>query len=283
MTEHKSAQDGTTRNGGLILVYGFLVVGSLFMLFPLVWVFLTALKKPSEVFAIPPVMFPAELQWQNFVEAWTSGPFNLFFLNSFLIASSTTIIVLSVSSIAGYAFAKLRFTGVTVLFVLVIATMMIPEQVTLIPVFLFLRDVGLIDTRLGVVLPMAATGFGTFLMRQYIVTIPSSLIDAARIDGCSEFGVFWRIILPLVGPPLATLGIFTFIGAWDAFLWPLIILSSENNFPLTLGLARFNEEFFSQPHYTMAVSFITIMPLVLIFLFAQRAFIKGIALSGMKS
>ena len=211
MTEHKSAQDGTTRNGGLILVYGFLVVGSLFMLFPLVWVFLTALKKPSEVFAIPPVMFPAELQWQNFVEAWTSGPFNLFFLNSFLIASSTTIIVLSVSSIAGYAFAKLRFTGVTVLFVLVIATMMIPEQVTLIPVFLFLRDVGLIDTRLGVVLPMAATGFGTFLMRQYIVTIPSSLIDAARIDGCSEFGVFWRIILPLVGPPPG--------HPWDFYLY----------------------------------------------------------------
>ena len=275
--------DETKTSWGLISVYIVLFLSSLFMMFPILWVVLTALKPASEVFAIPPVLFPSELQWQNFVDAWSYGPFNLFFLNSFFIATATTMIVLAVSSLAGYAFAKINFFGAPILFIIVISTMMVPEQVTLIPVFLFLRDVGLIDTRLGVILPLSATGFGTFLMRQYILTIPNELRDAARIDGCSEFGIYWRIILPLVRPALATLTIFTFIGAWDAFLWPLILLSSESNFTLTLGLSRFNEEFFSQPHYTMAVSFISLMPLVLVFLFAQRSFIEGITLSGIKN
>ncbi|MCY4354126.1 MAG: carbohydrate ABC transporter permease [Truepera sp.] len=266
----------------MTLVYTFLIVSSLVMAFPIVWMVVTALKTPGEIILVPPVLLPAEPQWHNFPDAWGSGPFNRFFLNSFLVSAVTTLIVLAVSTLAGYAFAKLRFFGAAILFVVVISTMMIPEQITLIPVFLFLRDIDLINTRLGVILPLTASGFGTFLMRQYITSIPSSLLDAARIDGCSEFGIYWRIVLPLTRPALAALTIFSFMGSWDAFLWPLVILSSEGKFTLPLGLARFNEEYYSEPHFTMAVAFISILPVLLVFLISQRAFIKGIALTGMK-
>ena len=264
------------------LVYGLLTVIGVIMVFPVVWMVLTALKTPAEILTVPPVLFPDVPQWGNFAEAWAQGPFNRFFLNSALISAGTTALVLTVSTLAGFAFAKLRFGGAGLLFLLVISTMMIPEQVTVIPVFIFLRDVGLIDTRLGVILPMAASGFGTFLMRQFILSVPNSLIDAARLDGCGDLQILWFVVLPLVRPALAALAIFTFLGSWDAFLWPLILLSSEANATLPLGLARFNEEYVQQPHYTMAVATISVAPVILAFLLAQRTFIRGATLSGLK-
>jgi multiple sugar transport system permease protein len=154
--------------------------------------------------------------------------------------------------------------------------------VTVIPVFIFLRDVGLLDTRLGVILPMAASGFGAFMMRQFMLQIPQSLIDAARLDGCSDLRIFWHVVLPLMRPAIASLAIFTFLGAWDAFLWPLVLLSSDANATLPLGLSRFNEEYLRQPHYTMAVATISIAPVVLLFLLAQRSFIRGATMAGLK-
>lgn len=262
--------------------YGLLCVISAVMLFPVLWMVLTSLKTPAEILHVPPAIFPEVPQWQNFAEAWSQGPFNQFFLNSTLISVGTTAIVLIVSVLAGFAFAKLRFPGAALLFLLVISTMMIPEQVTLIPVFIFLRDLGLVDTRLGVILPMTASGFGTFMMRQFIQQIPDSLVDAARLDGCSDFRILWHIVLPLVRPALAALAIFTFLSAWDAFLWPLILLASSDKATLTIGLARFNEEFVQQPHYTMAVATISLAPVVLLFLFAQRSFIQSATLSSLK-
>lgn len=264
------------------VAYAALAVISIVMVFPVVWMVLTALKTPAEILTIPPRLFPEIPQWGNFAEAWAQGPFNRFFLNSVIVSAGTTALVIAVSTLAGFAFAKLRFGGAALLFLLVISTMMIPEQVTVIPVFVFLRELGLIDTRLGVILPMAASGFGTFMMRQFILSVPDSLIDAARLDGCSDVHILWFVVIPLVRPALAALAIFTFLGSWDAFLWPLVLLSSESQATLPLGLARFNEEYVQQPHYTMAVATISVAPVVIAFLLAQRTFIRGVTLSGLK-
>jgi multiple sugar transport system permease protein len=232
--------------------------------------------------AIPPTLWPRDPRFQNFVDAWTIAPFWRYAANSAVIALGTVVGVVALSTTAGYAFGRFRFAGRRLLFGLLLLTLMVPGQVTAIPLYLRLRDLGLLDHPLGVVLPALAGGFGTFLVRQYVATLPSELLEAARIDGAGEFRVFWQIVLPQLGPAVAALVIFTTMASWDAFFWPLIVLSSPERYTLPVGIALFQGQFSTNEAFVMAVSTIACVPVLAIFALAQRRFVEGIALTGMK-
>jgi ABC-type glycerol-3-phosphate transport system permease component len=267
---------------GRLLLGGGLGVLALVMLFPLYWMLVSALKTPAESALLPPTLWPHDPRPSNFVEAWAVASFWRYLANSLLVAAGTVVGVVACSTLAGFAFAKYRFPGRSVLFGLLLATLMVPGQVTAIPLYLELRDLGLLNQHLGVILPALAGGFGTFLLRQYFTTVPDELLDAARIDGASELRIFWQIVLPQAGPAVAALVIFTFMASWDAFFWPLIVLSSPDRYTLPVGVALFRGQFTTNQSYLMAVSFLTTLPVLAVFLAAQRRFVQGIALTGLK-
>jgi len=211
---------------------------SLLMLTPLLWMVMTSVQTPAEALHFPPVL-PSGIHWQNYTDAFHAAPFGRFFLNSALVTGASVLGNLVFCSLAGYAFARLRFFGRDLTFVLILATLMIPFQVVMIPTFLIMRDLGLIDSLGALILPNLVTPFGIFLMRQFFRTLPIDLEEASRIDGCSRLGTLFRIVLPLSGPALATLGVITFLYTWNDFLWPLIAIQSEGHMTLQLGLSTF--------------------------------------------
>lgn len=259
-----------------------LFIFSLVMLFPLYWMVTGALKTEAELALIPPTLWPRDPRPSNFVEAWNTGPFWRYTLNSTIIAIGTVIGVLVCSTLAGFALAKYQFRGRNVMFWLILLTLLVPGQSMAIPVYLRLRDLGLLNNPLGVILPALAGGFGTFLVRQYLRSFPDELLDAARIDGAGEFRIFWQIVLPQLGPVIATLVILTFMSSWDSFFWPLIVLSSPNNQTLPIGLSLFQDQFVVTQSFILAVSTIATIPVLIVFAVAQKYFVQGIAMSGMK-
>jgi multiple sugar transport system permease protein len=208
-------------------------------------------------------------------------PFGRFYLNSAIQAISVTVLQLLTASLAAFAFARLRFRGRDALFLLYLATMMIPFPVTMIPNFVIMRYLNWIDTFRALILPPAFSAFSTFLLRQYFMSIPTEMDDAARVDGASSFRIWWQIILPLSGPALATLAIFTFLGQWNSFLWPLIVTNSEKMRTLPVGLATFQSQFSVQWHLLMAGSVIAVLPILVIYIAGQKWFVRGITLTGM--
>lgn len=256
--------------------------GAIVFLFPLYWMVIAGLKPEAEVFAWPPTFWPGSLDFGIWYTAWTRQPFTLFLVNSGVIAASTTALALLVNSLAAFAFAKYRFRGRDALFLLYLATMMIPGQVTMVPLFVIVKQLGWINTHWGVIAPGIATGFAVFMLRQFLQSIPSELIDAARIDGCGDFGIYWRIILPLAQPALIVLGILTFMNSWNAFLWPLIVLSEPGKFTIPIGLSYFKNEFFTTFNHLMAVVTISLIPILTIYIFFQRYIVRGIATTGLK-
>jgi ABC-type glycerol-3-phosphate transport system permease component len=253
------------------------------MIFPLFWMVSTALKAEREVATWPPTLWPTQASLANFATAWQVAPFGRFFLNSAVIAVVGTALVLLLCSLAGFAFAVYEFPFKGPLFMLVLTTLMVPYQVVMIPVFILLRDMGLLNTFAGVILPGLANAFGVYLMRQYIATLPRELFDAARIDGCGELGIYWRIAMPLARPALASLTILTFLWEWNGFLWPLIALRSQDMFTWSLGVMTFFQEEWSRKyHLAMAVSLVGVLPVLVVFLAFQREFVRGVALSGIK-
>jgi multiple sugar transport system permease protein len=273
-----------------------LAVGAFTMILPFLWMVSTSLKPESEIFRFPPVWIPGEWRWENYREAMQAASFGRYFINTIIYAGAVTISNLLFCSMAAYAFARLQFRGRNVLFILVLGTMMIPAQVTMVPVFIMLKhwplvggnDIlgagghGLLNSYPGLVLPMAVGAFGIFLLRQFFMTLPRELEDAARIDGCSEAGIYWRIILPLSKPALATLGIFTFTAAWNEFRWPLLIMSKDSMKTLQVGLQVFQTQYTTSWDLLMAGTVVVTIPVLLIFLIGQRYFTRGIALSGIK-
>ena len=233
---------------------------------------------------------PSALDWKgadwpmlkNYRDALVYGDVDVFLLNSLLYAVVLTTVQLSINVLAAYAFARMNFRGKNVLFGILLATMMLPPAVLLIPRFIVVRELGLIDSFLGVVLPGFAGAFGVFLLRQFFLNIPSTLEDAARLDGCGTFGVLRHVILPLSKPVLITLGLFTFIAAWNSFIWPLVVLSDQSYYPLTVGLSLFREESGADWPRIFAASVMGSLPLIGLFLVAQRYIIGGISLSGLK-
>jgi multiple sugar transport system permease protein len=264
-----------------IVTYVLLTAASIVMLLPFVWMLSTSLKTPSSVFVYPPEWIPNPVQWKNYVDVVTVMPFLRYVLNTTAVATSITFLHLAVSSLAAYAFARLRFPGRNRLFLAYLATLMVPGQVTLIPNFLIVKYLGWIDSYQALIIPQIFTAFGTFLLRQFFLTIPGELEDAARIDGASALNIYWRIVMPLSGPALATLGVFTFTAQWNNFLWPLIVINGEQMRTLTVGLRALVGEFTVQYPLLMAGSVISVLPILLIFLVAQRFFVRGIALTGL--
>ncbi len=283
MTEvkHSGSQRSWEYYLGRITVIIVLVLLALITLFPFIWMFVTALKSSSEVFKWPIVLFPANPQWGNFVEAWNRQPFTRFLQNTIFITIGTTLLTLFTSSTAGFAFAKYEFRGKRILFILILLLLMLPPQVTLVPTYLMVRSLGLVNSYFGLMIPGITSVFGVFLIRQYLQSIPNELIDAARIDGSNDWGIYLQIILPLLKPALAVLAIFTFTGSWNSFLWPLIIADSSTMYTLQVGIAFFSGQTGTEYQLMMAVAVVSMLPVILMYLMFQRYFVASVALSGM--
>lgn len=266
------------------ICYVVVVVGAISFLFPFMWMVSTSLKTDQDVFTWPPRLVPHPVRLENYVDAWNSAPFARFFFNSAFIALAVTLANLFFSSLAGYAFAKYQFPGKHWIFVALLCTMMIPFQVTMIPVFVILSELHWVDTYWGLIIPFTAGAFGIFLMRQFLTTIPDDLIDAARIDGCSEFRTFLTIVLPLSKPALSALGIFTFMASWNGFIWPFIIVKSTEMKTLPLAIADLAAGLYvmSWP-LMMAGACFVVLPAIVVFLLFQKNFVEGITLTGLKT
>lgn len=266
--------------------YFLLLVGALTMVGPFLWMVTTSLKEPSQVFSFQKNWWeewvPTSFVWQNYLKPWKVVPFARFYMNSIIVALCVTAAQVGTSAMAAYSFARLQFPGRDKIFFGYLATMMVPGAVTMIPVFILLRYLGWIDSYKSLVLPAAFTAYGTFMLRQFFLTLPKDLEDAAKIDGCSYAGIFWRIILPLSKPALATLTTFTFMGTWMNFMWPLIVLNSHEKFTLPVGLAYFQSLHHTDWTLLMAASVMMIVPILLVFIFNQRFFVEGIKLTGIK-
>lgn len=261
--------------------YSVLSVLGLITIIPFVWMMATALKPAAEVITFPPTFIGSRFAFENFHDAWNFVPFGRYFFNTIFVAGSITLLELLTASLAAYAFARLRFPGRDVLFLLYLGTLMVPIQVTIIPQYILLNFFGWIDTYQALILPNAFTAFGTFLLRQFFLTIPFELEESGRIDGCSRFGLYWRIILPLSKPALATLAVFSFVNQWNNFLWPLIVSNSDSTKLLSVGLRAFQGQYGTEWHLMMAAAAITIIPTLLVFSFLQRYLAEGITISGM--
>jgi multiple sugar transport system permease protein len=257
-----------------------IVVAALAFVFPFFWMLSTALRLDREVFASPPQFLPATIRWSNFVQAWEYLPFGRFFLNSAFVAGSITAIVLVVSCMAGYAFARLRFPGRNALFLVYLATLMVPQAVIVIPLFLMMSAIGWIDSYQALIIPMAFSSFGTFLMRQFFLTIPQELEDAARIDGASHPRILLTVMLPLAMPAVGLLALFTFTGQWNAFLWPLIVVNGPEHATLPLGLTLFQGQQGTQWNYMMAGATISMLPGLILTILLHRYIFKGIAIGS---
>ncbi|WP_405113543.1 carbohydrate ABC transporter permease [Paenibacillus sp. FSL K6-1217] len=266
-------------------VYAALTVVSLIMLVPFLWMLSTSFKQPQDIFTNPPQLIPPVFRFQNYVDVFTLIPFHRFYFNSVYISFVVVAGTVFFASLAGYAFAKIPFTGRNAVFLVLLSAMMIPHEVTAIPMFLFMRDLGWIDTHLPLILlPIfGASGvFGIFVMRQFFITVPTELEEAAMIDGCSRFRIYWTIMLPIARPGMATLTIFTFVSIWNEFFDPLIFINTRELMTLPLGLSLFTDEVGTAWHYLMSATVMATVPLLIVFFLAQKRFIEGVAMTGLK-
>ncbi len=266
------------------LAYFILVPLSLVALLPFVWMILSSFKTLAEVRQIPPTFFPQEFTLENYQRVLDDPdlPLATFYRNSAIIALANVVQVLFTSSLFGYIFAKYEFKGKKFLFWFVLSLMMIPHQMTMIPGYLILAKLGLINNLLGLIIPAAIDAFGIFLFRQFALSIPDELIDAARVDGAGEFSIYLRIVLPQLGPALATFGMLTFMFNWNSYLWPLIVLTEKNVRTLPIILTWFSNQMVDKTNLTMAASVLVILPVLFVFLLVQRWIVQGITLSGLK-
>jgi multiple sugar transport system permease protein len=264
------------------IVYGLLIGLSIVFMLPFMWMLSTSLKESQDVFTYPPSFLPSSFVWQNYPAGWTILPFNTFLVNSLIVTLSNVAGNLISCSLVAFGFARLRGRGRDVLFLLLLATLMIPREVTIVPRFLLFSQLGLVNTLWPLILPAwFGYAFFIFLLRQFFMSIPHELDDAARIDGASTFRIFTDIILPLSGPPLATVAIFAFIGNWSNLLDPLIYLRSQDLYTLALGLNLFRGQNFTQFNMLMAVSILTLIPVLVMFFLSQKLFVQGVTLTGM--
>jgi multiple sugar transport system permease protein len=267
---------------GLILLYAGLIVGAFIALFPLLWMVSASLMPTGEAAASPPRLVPSRLTGEHYRALFTRLNLGRYLLNSAIVALTVTTVSLFVNSMAGYAFAKLRFRGRDRLFRALTTGLVIPVQVAMLPLFLLMKELGLINTYWGVIIPGLASIFGIFLVRQYALSISDDLLDAARIDGASEFRIYRSVVLPTIRPILATLAIWTFLSTWNDFMWPLIVLSDESRFTLPVALANLSGEHVQDTELMMAGSVLTVLPVMVVFLFLQRFYIAGITAGSVK-
>lgn len=265
------------------LAYLLLALTAFSMIFPFYWMVATSLKTEARVFTFPPEWIPNPPILDNYLYIFTELPFAAYVYNSLKVSLLWTLGVVLSSSLAAYAFARVRFRGREALFIITLAALMIPGQITMIPLYVIMTRIGWVDTHLPLFVPAYfGSAFGIFLMRQYFMTIPQELNDAAKIDGCSHFGIYWRIMMPLSKPVLATLALISFMGSWNDLLGPIIYLYAEELFTLPLALTRFRGMYYTEWANMMAGATVSLVPILLIFLFTQQYFVRGVVLSGLK-
>ncbi len=271
-----------SRQRQAFLTYPLLILIALVGLLPYYWMVSCSVKTSANIFAVPPQWIPNPITWRAYGEAWRAQDFTRYFLNSALVSAAITGGNLLLASLAGYSLCKFRYLGRGALFLLILSTMMLPLEVTMVPLFLIVKKLDWPNTYAGLIVPFLVEGFGVFLMRQYLHSIPNELIEAARIDGASELRIYAQIVMPLCKPALAALGVFTFREAWDMYIWPLIIVTKDSLRTLPLGISLFMSSFGTAWDQLMAVAAIGTLPMILLFFFLQRSFIQGIAISGLK-
>ncbi|MEO0458388.1 MAG: carbohydrate ABC transporter permease [Cyanobacteria bacterium P01_A01_bin.114] len=269
--------------GQIAAIYALLLGIAVAMLLPLLWLVSTAFKSSEEnIFQFPPQFIPQNPTFSNFIEVWQTNPFGQYFFNSTLIAVVTVALNLLFCSLAAYPLARLAFRGREIIFSLIVSTILIPFQIVMIPLYILTVQLGLRNTYLGVIFPAIASAFGIFLMRQAFQGVPKELEEAARIDGCSELGIWWNVMIPAVRPALVTLAIFVFIGSWSDFLWPLIVLDRPEYYTLPLGVARLAGSFSLDWRLIAAGSVISIVPIVVFFVVMQGYIVPTESGSGVK-
>lgn len=249
--------------------------------FPFIWMFFTALKPEDEVFSQTPRLFGSSVKWSNFSEAWTVVPFGRFIANGFFVAIAGAALSVIVAVLSAYAFSRLRFRFRDRIFMLYVLTLVLPQEVLIVPLFIMLNKVGLIDTYVALIIPFAFTAFGTFLMRQFFLTIPIEYEEAARLDGASRVRILWSVLLPQLGAPLSVLGVFAFIGYWNSYLWPLVAINSMEKATVPLGLSMFTGQYGTQWSLLMAASTLAVIPSLFLVAVLQRQLIKGVSLGGL--
>ena len=265
-----------------LALYLLLGLGALAMLFPFAWMVSTSFKPDRELFITPPQLIPAMLSPANYARIWNDFPISRFLINSMAVALITTSLQVATSAMSAYAFARLRFRGRDALFVIYLATLMVPFQVTVVPLFVEMRDLGFVNSYPGLILPGIASAFGTFLLRQAFLALPKELDEAAFIDGAGHWTVFTQIVLPLAGPALATFSVFAFMASWNSFLWPLVVVNSQNLMTLPVGLANLQGRYVTAWNLVMAGSTISVIPIIALYAIAQKYVIQGFTLSGIK-
>lgn len=268
--------------GKHLLIHLVLIIGAVIMVIPFIWMILTSLKTYAESVQVPPKIFPKVFQWHNYKEVFDLLPFFKFMLNTFIVTVIRTIGQLFLCSIAAYAFARISFPGRNVLFILVLSVLMVPSQVFLLPQYMIMVKLNWLNTLQAVIVPGLFSAFGTFLLRQFFMGLPKELEEAARLDGCNHFRIYWKIMLPLAKPGLIALGIFTALWSWNELMWPLIVNSSSEKMTLSVGLPSLQGQYVTNYPILMAGSFLAILPMLILFMFLQKRFIEGIAITGGK-
>jgi multiple sugar transport system permease protein len=266
-----------------ILAHGILLVFAVICIFPFYWMIITALKSPTDVMEFPPKIYPKSFEVSNFVRVFELMPMGFAYLNSIKITFLTTFGTLLTSSLAAFAFAKMKFKFKGLLFAILLGTMMIPTQVTLIPLYIVFGKMGWVDTHLPLIIPTVLTNaYGVFMIRQFMLTLPNEYIESAQIDGYGYFRIFIKIILPLSKPIIVTLGLFTFIWSWNDYLKPLIFLNTDTKFTVPLIISSFRGVYEVQWELLMAASTVAVLPIIILYLFSQKYFVEGIAMTGIK-
>lgn len=278
--------ESTSRTGRLVasvLLFVAVTIGALVMILPFAWMLLASVKDLGQIYQVPPNWIPNPFVFQNYTNAWTAVPFDTGYINSAIVTVTVVVANLLTCSMAAYAFARIEFPLRHALFILFLATLMVPEQVTIIPLYIIIESVGLIDTLLSLIIPYALfNAFGVFLLRQFIKSLPVDLEEAAIVDGANRWTIYWRIIVPLIRPALAAFGIFTFLFQWNNFFRPLVFLNSIENYTVPLAINFFRGQYATDFSLLMAGSAISIVPVLIVYVIGQRQIIEGIATTGLK-
>ncbi len=268
--------------GKNIVLHLVMIMGLFITILPFLWMVAASFMSSGEASQFPPKFWPDSPTWAQYQRLFQRLNMGRYFFNSLILATSVTLVSLLVNAMAAFAFAKFAFRGKKIIFTMLLSTLFIPGQVTMLPVFLLLKKIGLLNSYFGIILPGMASIFGIFLIRQYLLQLPDSLLEAARIDGASEWRIFLSIVLPLAKPIMVPLALFTFMGTWNDFLWPLIVLNRQEKYTLPVAIANLMGEYAPDPELMMAGAVITLLPIVILFLFLQKYYIQGIFIGGQK-
>ena len=263
-------------------VYTLLLILSAIALFPILWIALSSFKPGSELFRYPPTLFPEAFTLENYLQAFEKANFALYFRNSAIVTIASTILTVIINTMAGYVFAKYRFRCANAIFLFFICTLMLPLEVLMIPIFQMVKNMGMYNNFWGLIIPPAATPMGVFMVRQYFYSVPNELLEAARIDGASETHIFIRLMLPIAKPVMSVLAIFSFMWRWNDYMWPLLVIRDPKRYTVQLALANFNGEYSVDWNSLLAMSVVTMIPVLVVFLIFQKQFIRGMVTSGMK-